>query len=39
MEKGEFVGQSVALTGRIMSLRNSGAKLMFIDLHEDGQKV
>ena len=28
-----------ALTGRIMTIRGAGAKLIFIDLHEDGQKV
>lgn len=31
--------QSKAITGRIMSIRASGAKLIFIDLHEDSKKV
>jgi len=40
IEKGQFVEDTkVALTGRIMGLRNQGAKLLFIDLHEDGAKV
>jgi len=40
IENGEFLeGQKVALTGRIMGLRQSGAKLMFIDLHEDNAKI
>ena len=39
IEKGQFVEETIALTGRIMTLRGAGAKLVFIDLHEDGQKV
>jgi lysyl-tRNA synthetase class 2 len=40
LENGQFVeDQKIALTGRIMGLRNQGAKLIFIDLQEDGQKV
>jgi lysyl-tRNA synthetase class 2 len=36
---GEFVEEKVAITGRVMGLRSSGAKLIFIDLHEDNSKV
>jgi len=32
-------GVKVSLTGRIMGLRSSGAKLIFIDLHEDNSKI
>jgi lysyl-tRNA synthetase class II len=40
IDKGQFLeDQPIALTGRIMTLRQSGAKLVFIDLHEDGKKV
>jgi lysyl-tRNA synthetase class 2 len=40
IENGNFLeGQKVALTGRIMGLRSSGAKLIFIDLAEDHSKV
>ena len=35
----DLENEPVALTGRIMSLRGAGAKLIFIDLHEDGKKV
>ena len=28
-----------SLTGRVMSIRASGAKLMFIDMHADDHKV
>ena len=31
--------QNVAITGRIMSIRDQGAKLFFIDLHGDDKKV
>jgi lysyl-tRNA synthetase class 2 len=31
--------QKVAVTGRVMNLRPSGAKLIFIDLSEDGGKI
>ena len=40
MENGEFKeGEVVSVTGRIMMLRPSGAKLIFIDLVEDQMKV
>jgi lysyl-tRNA synthetase class 2 len=40
MENGVFLtDQKVALTGRVMTLRPSGAKLIFIDLNEDNGKV
>lgn len=40
IENGSFhEDYKVALTGRIMGLRSSGAKLIFIDLHEDNSKV
>ena len=40
IEVGEFIEeQKVALTGRIMGLRSSGAKLIFIDLQEDNAKI
>jgi lysyl-tRNA synthetase class 2 len=40
IEHGEFLeDQKVALTGRIMMLRESGAKLIFIDLFDDSAKV
>jgi lysyl-tRNA synthetase class II len=36
IENSQFLeNENVSLTGRIMSLRSAGAKLMFIDLHED----
>lgn len=31
--------ESVSLTGRIMSIRSAGAKLIFLDLHEDNRKI
>jgi len=34
-----FEDQKVALTGRVKTLRAAGAKLLFIDLHDDGAKV
>lgn len=39
MENGSFLEEKVALAGRIMGLRSQGAKLIFIDLHEDNAKV
>ena len=40
IEKGTFMeNQSVSVTGRIMMIRASGAKLIFIDIHEDGSKI
>lgn len=40
LKNGEFKDDvTIALTGRIMSLRASGAKLIFIDLTEDNGKV
>lgn len=39
IENGDFVEEKVALTGRVMGLRSSGNKLLFIDLHEDNYKV
>lgn len=40
LEKGKFLEDSkVALTGRIMGLRISGAKLIFIDIEEDNSKL
>jgi|DEB19_MinimDraft_2_1074335.scaffolds.fasta_scaffold742161_1 hypothetical protein len=40
IENGSFLeDQKVAITGRIMMLRESGAKLMFIDLVEGSAKV
>jgi len=40
IENGEFLeDQKVAVTGRVMNLRPSGAKLIFIDLCEDGGKI
>ena len=38
-ENGSFLEDTVTLAGRVMGLRNSGAKLIFIDLHEDNSKV
>jgi lysyl-tRNA synthetase class 2 len=40
IENGEFLENvRVAVTGRIMGLRTSGAKLIFIDLSEDNSKI
>jgi len=40
IENGSFLeDKTVALTGRIMGLRSSGAKLIFIDLCEDNSKI
>ena len=40
VENGVFLeDQKVSLTGRIMTLRTSGAKLIFIDLFEDNNKI
>lgn len=39
IEDGAFLEEKVAITGRIMGLRSSGTKLIFIDLHEDNFKV
>jgi lysyl-tRNA synthetase class 2 len=39
IETDSFIDQTVALAGRVMGLRSSGAKLIFIDLHEDNSKV
>ena len=40
IDNGKFLdGQKVSVTGRIMMIRASGAKLIFIDLHEDSGKI
>ena len=40
VEKGVFIeDQKVAVTGRVMSIRAAGPKLVFIDLHGDDAKV
>jgi lysyl-tRNA synthetase class II len=40
IEKGVFIEEeTISLTGRIMSIRASGAKLLFLDLHGDEHKV
>lgn len=40
IEKGTFLEkETVSVTGRIMVLRASGAKLIFIDIHEDSAKI
>ena len=40
IEKGVFFDDhKVALTGRVMSIRAAGPKLVFIDLHGDDAKV
>jgi len=40
IENGVFVEENkLAITGRIMGLRSSGAKLIFIDLCEDNSKI
>lgn len=39
IETDSFIEETVALAGRVMGLRSSGAKLIFIDLHEDNSKV
>lgn len=40
IENGKFLeDQNVSTTGRVMNVRSSGAKLMFIDLVEDGGKL
>ena len=33
------LGGEVNIAGRVMSMRNASAKLMFIDLHGEGEKV
>ena len=37
--EGEKLDEKVSLSGRIYSKRESGAKLIFYDLHSDGQKI
>jgi len=39
IENSVFKDEKVALAGRVMGLRQSGAKLLFIDLHEGNAKV
>lgn len=40
IEKNTFLeGTTESITGRIMSIRSAGAKLIFIDLHGDEHKV
>ena len=38
-ERVELTRVQVSLAGRVMSIRESGAKIKFYDLHADGHKV
>ena len=39
IEQDTFRDEKVKVTGRVMRLNSSGAKLIFFDLHEDSSKI